>query len=52
MKYPIDFEKTMEEAEQSGIHADGQCRDFMQKYVESLNDAYYQARLDEAMNRE
>lgn len=51
MKYPIDFEKTIEEAKQSGIHADEQAKDFFRAYIETVNDAYYQGRLDESMNR-
>lgn len=52
MKYPIDYDGFMEKAKENGIDADDNVKDFMKIYISNLNDAYYQGRLDESMNKE
>lgn len=49
MIYPVDYDSFMKEAEESGIKADDNVKHFLKEYIGSLNDAYYQGRLDESL---
>lgn len=48
MKYPIDYDTIMKEAKANGIDAPENVREFMRIYINSLNNAYFQGRLDQA----
>lgn len=49
MKYPIDYDSFMAEAEEKGIKADEDAKHFVKEVVDSINNAYYQGRLDESL---
>ena len=50
-KYPIDYDSFMEEAKEAGLEADDDVKHFVKEVIDNINDAYYQGRLDETMNR-
>lgn len=50
-KYPINFDSFIEEAKEAGIEADDNVKHFVKQVIDNINDAYYQGRLDETMNR-
>lgn len=47
MRYPVDYDSLIQEANENGMKTTDDVKELVRAIVGSVNDAYYQGRLDQ-----